>query len=116
MGELGLGLQDSNLTVAVWDVPLLPDSNSGSADAMESVVDNIDSNDNVYDVYYDEHKYEDTGAGSPDVATPEASWHRINHGPPGRGRILSVAIPASISQSSEESYESSLLNAYNVYS
>ena len=39
---------------------------------MESVVDSIDSNDNVYDVYYDLHEYEDTDTGSPGVANPEA--------------------------------------------
>ena len=33
-----------------------------------------DSNDNVYDVYYDVHEYEDTDTGSPGVANPEASW------------------------------------------
>ena len=69
-GELGLGLQDNDITAAAWDVPLLPDTD----DATESVVDSIDSNDNVYDVYYDVHEYEDTDTGSPGVANPEASW------------------------------------------
>ena len=73
-GELGLGLQDNDITAAAWDVPLLPDTDSGSDDATESVVDSIDSNDNVYDVYNDVHEYEDTDTGSPGVANPEASW------------------------------------------
>ena len=38
---------------------------------MKSVVDNIDSNDDVYDVYYDAHEYEDTDTG---VAKPETPW------------------------------------------
>ena len=37
-------------------------------------MDSIDSNDNVYDVYYDVHEYENTDVGSPGVANPEASW------------------------------------------
>ena len=53
----------------IWDG--LPDA--GSDDAAES--DCIDSNDNVYDVYYDVHEYDDTG--SPGVANPEASWAGI---------------------------------------
>ena len=73
-GELGLGLQDNYITAAAWDVPLLPDTDSGSDDATESVVNSIDSNDNVYDVYYDVHEYEDTDTGSSGVANPEASW------------------------------------------
>ena len=73
-GELGLGLQDNDIAAAAWDVPLLPDTDSGSDDATESVVDSIDSNDNVYDVYYDVHEYEDTGTGSPGVTNPETSW------------------------------------------
>ena len=71
-GELGLGLQDNDITAAAWDV--LPDTDSGSDDATDSVVDSIDSNDNVYDVYYDVHEYGDTDTGSPGVANPEASW------------------------------------------
>ena len=73
-GELGLRLQDNDITAAAWDVPLLPDTDSGSDDATESVVDSIDSNDNIYDVYYDMHEYEDTDTGSPGGANPEASW------------------------------------------
>ena len=46
-GELGLGLQDNDITAAAWDVPLLPDTDSGSDDATKSVVDSIDSNYNV---------------------------------------------------------------------
>ena len=42
---LGLGLQDNDITAAAWDVPLLPDTESGSDDATDSVVDSIDSND-----------------------------------------------------------------------
>ena len=56
-----------------WDVPLLPDT--GSNDATESVVDCIDSNDDVYDVYYDVHECDDTE--SPGVANPEAFWAGI---------------------------------------
>ena len=74
MGELGLGLYDNDITAAAWDVPLLPDTDLGSDDTTESVVGSIDSNDNVYDVYYDVHEFEDTGTGSPGVANPEASW------------------------------------------
>ena len=44
-GELGLGLQDNDITATAWDVPLLPDTESGSDDATDSVVDSIDSND-----------------------------------------------------------------------
>ena len=64
----------------MWHVPLLPNTDSGSDDAKDSVVVSIDGNDsftlsdNVYDVYYDVHEYEDTDTGSPGVANPEASW------------------------------------------
>ena len=64
----------NDITAAAWDVPLLPDTDSDSDDATESDVDSIDSNDNVYGVYYDVHEYEDTDTGSPGVAKPEASW------------------------------------------
>ena len=37
VGELGLGLQDNDITAAAWDVPLLPDTGLGSDDATESV-------------------------------------------------------------------------------
>ena len=37
-------------------------------------MDSIDSNDNVYDVYFDVQEYEDTDTGSSGVANPEASW------------------------------------------
>ena len=73
-GELGFGLQDNDITAAAWDVPLLPETDSDSDDATESVMDSIDSNDNVNDVYYDVHEYEDTDAGSPGLFHPEASW------------------------------------------
>ena len=49
---------------------MLPETNNAS----ESHVDSKDSNDNVYDVYYDMHEYEDTDTGSPGVANTEASW------------------------------------------
>ena len=73
-GELGLGLQDNDITAAAWDVPLLPGTDSGLDDAKEGVLDGIASNDNVYDVYYDVHEYEDTDTESPGVLNPEASW------------------------------------------
>ena len=73
-GELGLGLQDNDITAAAWDAPLLPDTDSGSDDATESVTSSIDSTDNVFDVYYDVHEYKDTDTGSSGVANPEASW------------------------------------------
>ena len=73
-GELGLGLQDNDRTAAAWDIPLLLDTDSGSDDATESVVDSIDSNDNVYDVYYDVHEYEDTDTASPGLANPRGCW------------------------------------------
>ena len=34
---LGLGLQDNDITAAAWDVPLLPDTDSGSHDTTESI-------------------------------------------------------------------------------
>ena len=76
-GELGLGLQDNDLTAVALDVPLLvvlPDTDSGSDDATESLAESIDSNDNVHDLYYDVPEYEDTDAGSTGVANPEAFW------------------------------------------
>ena len=71
-GELELGLQDNDITAAAWDASLLPDTDSGLDDATESVTSSIDSNDNVYDVYYDMHEYEDTDTWSPGVANLEA--------------------------------------------
>ena len=47
---------------------------SGTDHATESVVDSIDSNDDVYDVYYDVHEYEDTDTGSLGVANLETPW------------------------------------------
>ena len=48
--------------------------NSKSDDATESVVDSLDSNDNVYDVHYNMHEYEDIDTESSGFANPEASW------------------------------------------
>ena len=71
-GELGLGLQDNDITAAAWDVPLLSDTNSDSDDATESVATSIDSNDNVYDVYYDVMNMRTLTRDHRE--SPEASW------------------------------------------
>ena len=55
-------------------MPLLPDTDSGSDYATESVASGIASNDKVYDVYHDVHEYKDTDTGSPDVANPATPW------------------------------------------
>ena len=73
-GELGLGLQDNGITAAAWDVPILPDTNPGLAYAMESVVDSIDSNNNIYVEYHNVHEYEDTDTGPSGVENPEVPW------------------------------------------
>ena len=108
-GELGLGLQDNDITAAACDVPVLPDTESGLDDAAESVADNIDSNANSYDIYYDVHEYEDTDTGSLrcEPGGVLGGWHRVNHGLPECGRVLSLG---------PESQSSSLFDVYDVCS
>ena len=72
---------------------------------MKSVVDSIDSSDNVYDIYYGVHECEDTDTGCYEPGGVLGGWDRVNHGPAGRGRVLSHG---------SESH--SLFNAYDVYS
>ena len=108
-GELGLGLQDNDITAAAWDVPVLPDTESGLDDAAKSVADNIDSNAHVYDIYYDVHEYEDTDTGSLrcEPGGVLGCWQRVNHGLPECGRVLSLG---------PESQSSSLFDVYDVCS
>ena len=48
------------------------------------VVDSIDSNDNVYDVYYDVHEHDDTDLGVPGVANPLGGGRSFRRRRPGR--------------------------------
>ena len=67
-------LQSCDIAAAAWYAPLLPDTDSNTDDSTESVVDSIDSDDKVHDVYYDAHELKDNHTGSPDVANPEVPW------------------------------------------